>query len=89
MALADFRKMNPEHARQVMGVGFTGTVNNMYRLTVKQNSSFGKPTLEIRPMNRRVRRKKVHVCYKVRYFDGRNRRRNLRPVTSSRIPTPV
>lgn len=75
VALQDFRNLNPDHARQVTGVGFTGTIQNMYRLTVKQNSSFGKPTFEIRPMNRRVRRKKVHVCYKIRYFSKNQRQR--------------
>lgn len=71
VALGDFRSLRPEHARQVLGVGFTGTVRNMYRLTVKENSSFGKPTLEVRPMNKRVRKKRVHVCYKIRYVNRR------------------
>lgn len=79
VALSDFRNLNPEHARQVPGVGFTGTVNNMYRLTVKQHSSFGKPTFEIRPMNKKVRKKKVHVCYKIRYFSRRDHSAPPRP----------
>ena len=83
IALADFRSLHPEHARQVPGVGFTGTINNMYRLTVKQNSTFGKPTFEIRPMNKKVRKKKVHICYKIRYFSARGVRSGR---TRSRIP---
>jgi len=84
VALADFRNLQPENARQVPGLGYTGTINNMYRLTVKQTSSFGKPTFEIRPMNKRVRKKKVHVCYKIRYLGGRQRSNR-----ATRIPVPV
>ena len=85
VALSDFRNLNPEHARQVPGVGFTGTVNNMYRLTVKQHSSFGKPTFEIRPMNKKVRKKKVHVCYKIRYMSRRDSAPRP-PPRSTRLP---
>lgn len=86
IALADFRSLNPEHARQVPGVGFTGTMNNMYRLTVKQNSSFGKPTFEIRPMNKKVRKKKVHICYKIRYIGRKERNPTRLRSRNSRFP---